>query len=764
MTPYINEITNYSNLFPKPKILKQIDNDTLLIAPSPISNPSKSYLIQNIKGVDNKLYYLPPKYSTDLNTTNLTNDIEYPYVFVNYISAIKYYCGFNIYFRDESYTENNINATLTITDGSNEFIIPIRSNQGGYIQLYENIHNTNGYRFGIKLTILNEFDPADVNHVIQFGICHVYEQQFTLKNFNSTIQLYSLPFDSPHGLSIIKENYSEKIEYSPTIDKSIHITLYQNHSDNNVIEKSLEVLNSYDGNFTYHGSVLSPNLVINDPLVLKSNYLEIEELKRYYYITDIETLGKDNFRVYLQVDTLMTYKEFIYKQGAYVLRNEFDYNLFLYDDRLPLLVNPKIQYVKGVLLSDSSYFIESKNSYINIDNYYCGILCVNCTDNAYYSYSHSNSYAGNLPYIIKGITYNGIYHSIVNHWSILDLFEEKSQSIVSLKTFPIKWDKYFKDKNGSTSINQTNLIQIGKTAIDTATSNENRPYEIKSNTYVILEYGYVKYSLQKNKFLDCGNNLICQLFIPYYGFYDLDGSLYLRDDYIYVSIWYQIDYITGDCVIYLKNILNETINIIEFEISVDMPFSRGDYNTWKTHMLMAGIKFGSSLLSAGGGNVMSSIDVANDRKNFDRRSGKVARGEMLKSERYQVYDTLSNYKNIISDTTIDFIKSFQGSGLTNGKMSSFLRYMYGGRDGVDNSSNILPYIIIKQKISNEDNNYNHYVGRPLNEYRELKNINGYTEISAIHLDNLDNALTQEKDEIEDYLRKGVYFPQKESGS
>ena len=66
MIPYINEITNYSNLFPKPKILKQIDNDTLLITPSPLSNPSKSYLIQNIKGVDNKLYYLPPKYSTNL--------------------------------------------------------------------------------------------------------------------------------------------------------------------------------------------------------------------------------------------------------------------------------------------------------------------------------------------------------------------------------------------------------------------------------------------------------------------------------------------------------------------------------------------------------------------------------------------------------------------------------------------------------------------------------------------------------------------------
>lgn len=781
MIPYINEITNYSNLFPKPKILKQIDNDTLLIAPSPISNPSKSYLIQNIKGVDNKLYYLPPKYSTDLNTTLLTNNIEYPYEFVNYTSSIKYYCGFNIYFRDESYTENHINAILTITDGSNEFTIPIRSNEGGYIQLYENIHNTNGYRFGIKLTILNEFDPADVNHVIQLGICNVYEQQFTLKNFNSTIQLYSLPFDSPHGLSIIKENYSDKFDYSPTIDKSIHITLYQNHSDNNVIEKSLEVLNSYDGNFTYHGSVLSPNLVINDPLVLKSNYLEIEELKRFYYITDIETLGKDNFRVYLQVDTLMTYKEFIYKQGAYILRNEYDYNVYLNDNKVPMNnINKNIIYESPrksefFNLSETKYN-SNNHSVLHIEQSYCIILCLaNTKDiNAFLQLNNyfplNFSYQGNQYYVLTGQEYYKIIYTINSNTNFDILFNQLGSCIISARLFP--FDIYEKIKsqygNDSNIISSTIEILVGSKSI-----NE----KIDENTYkswkninipvcVDIDLGTIEIPISSTfKFLYCEPNLNIQLYLPFYGFVDISPNMYLKNNKISIKVTYNIDITTGKTYALLTNPNDDYFKtarqIIEFDISSEIPFPVGN---------VTAIALKSMLNLVGGifhmGNIITNLGEEKTKvSQLESRATKRTTPrsklglEIASAETSLAYEQVRSGINIASDFTLGALNVGQykldcGSGVTN--LNAFYYKLY-------------TYIIVKFKITTLDDNnkidtYSHYFGRPLNEYRKLKDVKGYTEIGAVHLDNLDNALTQEKDEIEEYLKGGVYFPQKESGS
>lgn len=781
MIPYINEITNCSNLFPKPKILKQIDNDTLLIAPSPLSNPSKSYLIQNIKGVNNKLYYLPPKYSTDLNTTNLTNNIEYPYEFINYTSSIKYYCGFNIYFRDESYTESHINATLTITEGSNEFIIPIRSNEGGYIQLYENINNPNGYRFNIKLTILSEFDPADVNHVIQFGICHVYKQQFTLKNFNSTIQLYSLPFDSPHGLSIIKENYSDKFDYSPTIDKSIHITLYQNHSDNNVIEKSLEVLNSYDGNFTYHGSVLSPNLVINDPLVLKSNYLEIEELKRYYYITDIETLGKDNFRVYLQVDTLMTYKNSIYKQGAYVLRNEYDYNVYLNDNKVPMNnINKNIIYESPrksefFNLSETKYNSNNHNV-LHIEQSYCIILCLaNTKDiNTYLQLNNyfplNFSYQGNQYYVLTGQEYYDIIYTINSNTTFEVLFNQLGSCIISARIFPFDIYEKIKSQYGKDSniISSTIEILVGNKSINK---------EIGENTYkgwkninipvcVDIDLGTIEIPISSTfKFLYCEPNLNIQLYLPFYGFVDISPNMYLKNDKISIKVTYNIDITTGKTYALLTNPNDDYFKtarqIIEFDISSEIPFPVGNVTAiaLKSMLNLVGGIFHMGNIITNLGEEKTKVSQLESRatKRTTPRS-KLGR-EIASAETSLAYEQVRSGINIASDFTLGTLNVGQykldcGSGITN--LNAFYYKLY-------------TYIIVKFKITTLDSNtkidtYSHYLGRPLNEYRELKDVKGYTEIGAVHLDNLDNALTQEKDEIEEYLKGGVYFPKKESGS
>lgn len=782
MTPYINEITNCSNIFPQPKILKQIDNRNLLIAPSPLSSPTKSYLNQNIKGADNTLYFLPPRYSDYRVESKINNNTIFPYNFVDYTLSIQYYYGLNIYFRDESYTESYIVANLIINDGDNEFNIPIRSNQGGYIQLYDNLNKIEeGVRFSIRLVITNATDPYSIGHIIQFGVCPVYEQQFILKNFNSTIQIHSLPYDSPHGFSVIKENYSENFEYLPTIDKSIHITLYQNHSDNNVIEKSLEVLNSYDGNFTYHGSVLSPNLVITDPLVLKSNYLEIEELKRYYYITDIETLGKDNFRVYLQVDTLMTYKECIYKQGAYVLRNEYDYNVYLNDNKIPMNnINKNIIYESPrksefFNLSDTKY-ADNNHSVLHIENQYCIILCLANTKNINTYLQLNNlfplnfSYQGNQYFVLTGQEYYKIIYDINNTVTFETLFQELGSCIISARLFPFDIYEKIKSQYGKdrSIISSTIDVYVGSTSIKE---------KIDDNTYkswknvnipvcVDIDLGTIEIPVSNTfKFLYCEPNLNAQLYLPFYGFVDISPNMYFKNDKISIKITYNVDITTGKTYAILTNPNDDNYTtarqIFEFNLASEIPFPVGN---------VTAIALKSMLNLVGGifhmGNIMTNIGeektkVSQLESRATKRTtprSKLGR-EINAAETSLAYEQVRSGINIASDFTLGALNVGQykidcGSGVTN--LNAYYYKLYA-------------YIIAKLKVTTLDSNnkidvYSHYLGRPLNEYRELKNVKGYTEIGAIHLDNLDNALTQEKDEIEEYLKGGVYFPQKESGS
>lgn len=782
MIPYINEITNCSNIFPQPKILKQIDNRNLLIAPSPLSSPIKSYLNQNIKGVDNKLYFLPPRYYDHREETILTDKTEYPYTFYSYTLSTQYYYGFNVYFRDETYTESYLNATLTINDGDNEFTIPIRSNQGGYIQLYDNINKiADGFRISIKLIINSEFDPNDKNHVIQFGICPVYEQQFGLKNFNSNIQLFSLPYDSPHGFSVIRENYSDVFEYLPTIDKSVHITIYQNHSDNNVIEKNLEVLNSYDGNFTYQGSVLSPNLVINDVLVLKSNYLEIEELKRFYYITDIETLGKDNFRVYLQVDTLMTYKECIYKQGGYILRNEYDYNVYLNDNKVPMNnINQNIIYESAnksefFKLTETKY-TDHNHNVLHIENQYCIILCLANTKNINTYLQLNNlfplnfSYQGNQYFLLTGQEYYKLIYDINNTVDLILLYQNLGSCVISAKLFPFDIYNKIKTQYGDDSniVSSTIDVYVGSTTIKEKIDDDNYKSwkNINIPVCIDIDLGSIEIPISSTfKFLYCEPNLNTQLYLPFYGFVDISPNMYLKNNKISVKITYNIDITTGKTYAKLTNPNDDYFTtarqIFEFNIASEIPFPVGNVTAvaLKSMINLVGSVFRMGNIMTNVGEERTKVSQLESRatKRTTPRS-KLGR-EITNAETSLAYEQVRSGINIASDFTLGALNVGQykvdcGSGVTN--LNAYYYKLYA-------------YIIAKLKITTLDSNnkidiYSHYLGRPLNEYRELKDVKGYTEIGAIHLDNLDNALTQEKDEIEEYLKGGVYFPQKESES
>lgn len=114
----------------------------------------------------------------------------------------------------------------------------------------------------------------------------------------------------------------------------MQVILYRNNSENNKIGKSLTQLTSVDGTLRERTSILNPTLEINDNNVINANYAYIPDFRRFYYITDIESVKRELWGVSMKVDVLESFKSEIGNNEALIGRQQYNYNLYLKDDLL----------------------------------------------------------------------------------------------------------------------------------------------------------------------------------------------------------------------------------------------------------------------------------------------------------------------------------------------------------------------------------------------------------------------------------------------
>ena len=117
------------------------------------------------------------------------------------------------------------------------------------------------------------------------------------------------------------------------------ITLYQNESDERVIDKTLTQGLQYTT-----VSILEPSSVTNPRLILASgtdvlttyNYLYIDTFDRYYYIEDI-TMENGYIILTCRVDVLKSFSAEIKVCRCVTNRQENKYNLYLNDEKFSAL-------------------------------------------------------------------------------------------------------------------------------------------------------------------------------------------------------------------------------------------------------------------------------------------------------------------------------------------------------------------------------------------------------------------------------------------
>lgn len=123
------------------------------------------------------------------------------------------------------------------------------------------------------------------------------------------------------------------------------VTLYQNLSESNYVNKTLASEIPITGNMVNASSVLNPVILVKAESagIVLSNYMLIHEWQRYYFITDIISVRQGLWEIHGHVDVLMTFKNQFLRLSAIVARQEYLYNLYLDDDKF--LINAPRQYV-----------------------------------------------------------------------------------------------------------------------------------------------------------------------------------------------------------------------------------------------------------------------------------------------------------------------------------------------------------------------------------------------------------------------------------
>lgn len=125
------------------------------------------------------------------------------------------------------------------------------------------------------------------------------------------------------------------------------INLYQNSAEVNRVDKEqfLVGVGTLSGALREECSMLTPSIVYQSSDVPTFNYVYIPIFNRYYYVISLSSVSKNVWRMELNCDVLMSYKEQIFLLQGVIGRQEIDFNPLLVDNELPTQNNPIVEVI-----------------------------------------------------------------------------------------------------------------------------------------------------------------------------------------------------------------------------------------------------------------------------------------------------------------------------------------------------------------------------------------------------------------------------------
>lgn len=563
------------------------------------------------------------------------------------------------------------------------------------------------------------------------------------------------------------------------------IIFYKNRSEPNRVDKSpyLEFFTILTGTLRNSTSVINPSILIelidkrdqvqsnnkdvvdsdNNKVIIteisdlvKCNYCYIPIFNRYYYINDIISVKNKLWEIVMSVDVLMSYKDKILEQSGIIDRNEFEFNKFLEDDRVPVL-----DYDVSSIAYASKCVIKIGDVEHNPDlfTYHVMVNTLSAKLSPYMAGSDLHLFSCNIsnntaPYFFENLDDYAVFCEYVlnpNYMqAVSNQFTNISDYIVSAKLCPINLKAikdFFGEENSPVFIADNSPVIVGTVGVyddDPLFPDGYSKPLILSGTRVrfwfTIDSGDLDV-LNIDDFTKFEPHSKYSLFLPYIGIVSLPAQA-LYDNYD--TVVYELDIVTGDVLVTLNigaPIYGEPLVFIKYKwegnMFIDLPFGR----TNQAELWGKLTSLPNEFIQSGGGMGVYNIQKGNSMRTPKRKQIS-AKGMRTKSiGKMQVATAAANVAN-------ELVTGFASQGSVGGLPDNILKGRYYP----------IPFIVRYSAKFDYPDNYNHNYGRPLLKNKTLSQIHGYTEVSSIHLDGFNETTYDELDEIEDLLLDGVILP------
>lgn len=273
-------------------------------------------------------------------------------------------------------------------------------------------------------------------------------------------------------------------------------------------------------------------------------------------------------------------------------------------------------------------------------------------------------------------------------------------------------------------------------------------------------------SVLNNNFSDYSTLSKYLLYLPFFGYSEIENDVVLYCDSIKID--YKVNFFNGNCLVIVSAIYaGNDVRIMELDKDIGYHYTisgtdqgilfRNIVNSIATTISVSGVLLGQPATVTTGAtlsNITKNKEIHDVSKKRNKDTGRL---NTMKSR--NMTDISSETADYTSSRKVYYNKSYAVGDIIQG-LNNYSNSQKSVTVQTNHQSNnpcfesiYIPYLYVIHPKVDYFNGFNKLFGRPLNSYKKLNTLRGYTKVSAIHL-NIP-CLSEELGEIEDLLYSGV---------
>ena len=246
--------------------------------------------------------------------------------------------------------------TITVVNVTGDLIVTVSAVKEHTFRFFSADGNTLYLSYtGVSITSLKLSISGTQRTLIINGTTNTYiaiiPSGFSLKGLSFSVNptRYDIPIDIDYTNPITTDtDFYETILENEIIPTSFTLNLYSNKAEKVRVDKTnyLTPIATLDGTLRNSVQITHPTIRIEYSGVPTFNYVYIPQFERYYYVDDIVSVSKDIWDIILSVDVLMSFKDVIRSQYAFIERNQYTFNPDIEDKNRSYENKPEIEYIE----------------------------------------------------------------------------------------------------------------------------------------------------------------------------------------------------------------------------------------------------------------------------------------------------------------------------------------------------------------------------------------------------------------------------------